>query len=254
MTQIIFCLSLIVTISITAHAQPTLTFQSAAEQTPLVELYTSEGCSSCPPAEIWLSHLKQSPGLWKDFVPVAFHVDYWDYLGWRDPWSARQFSDRQRDYAGAWHNDSIYTPGLVLNGREWRDWSRGQNELKPSLAKTGVLSVRSTETNHWQINFTPAHTGENHFEIHAALLASGVSSEVKAGENRGRTLVHDFAVLNFTSAALQREGEIFQGNFTLPSVSGAKGRLALAAWVTQAGNLEPLQATGGWMDASGEAH
>jgi hypothetical protein len=86
------------------------------------------------------------------------------------------------------------------------------------------------------------------------LLASGVSSEVKAGENRGRTLVHDFAVLNFTSAALQREGEIFQGNFTLPGVSGAKGRLALAAWVTQAGNLEPLQATGGWMDASGEAH
>ena len=76
-------------------------FQSPERQVALVELYTSEGCSSCPPAESWLSGLKEKPGLWSEFVPVAFHVDYWNYLGWRDKWSSKEYSDRQRDYAGA---------------------------------------------------------------------------------------------------------------------------------------------------------
>ena len=62
-------------------------FHSAPKRTALLELYTSEGCSSCPPAEAWLSRLEYSPRLWRDFVPVAFHVDYWNYLGWKDNWS-----------------------------------------------------------------------------------------------------------------------------------------------------------------------
>ena len=97
-------------------------FQSPARQVALVELYTSEGCSSCPPAESWLSGLKEKPGLWNEFVPIAFHVDYWNYLGWRDKWSSKQYSDRQRDYAGVWGSESIYTPEFVLNGKEWRNW------------------------------------------------------------------------------------------------------------------------------------
>ena len=63
-------------------------FESGPQQISLVELYTSEGCSSCPPAEAWLSRLKEEPGLWKNFVPIAFHVDYWDRLGWRDRFSS----------------------------------------------------------------------------------------------------------------------------------------------------------------------
>ena len=106
-----------------ARAEP-IVFQSSESQVSLVELFTSEGCSSCPPAEKWLSDLKAAPGLWKHFVPVAFHVDYWDYLGWRDPWASKAFSDRQRAYAQLWRGDSIYTPGFVLNGQEWRSWSR----------------------------------------------------------------------------------------------------------------------------------
>ena len=98
-------------------------FQSAQEQTALLELYASERCSSCPLAEIWLSRLKKSPSLWKDLVPLAFHVGYWDYLGWCDLWAKASFSDRQRADAKQWRSDSIYTPGFVLNGKEWRDWS-----------------------------------------------------------------------------------------------------------------------------------
>src|SRR5437868_3719162 len=72
-------------------------FQSGEDQTVLLELYTSEGCSSCPPAEQWMTQLKNAPGLWKSFVPVAFHVDYWDYLGWKDVLSSPNYSQRQRN-------------------------------------------------------------------------------------------------------------------------------------------------------------
>src|SRR5437899_7536374 len=112
-----------IAVSLGACAGP-LFLQSSENQVAFLALFTSEGCSSCPPAEVWLSGLKTTPGLWKQFVPVAFHVDYWDYLGWRDPWASKAFSDRQRAYVQTWRGDSIYTPGFVLNGQEWRGWSR----------------------------------------------------------------------------------------------------------------------------------
>src|SRR6186713_3438579 len=96
-------------------------FESGKTRTHVIELFTSEGCSSCPPAEAWLSKLKDEPRLWRDFVPLAFHVDYWDRLGWRDPFAARQWTARQYDYSSRWNSSSVYTPGFVLNGREWRD-------------------------------------------------------------------------------------------------------------------------------------
>jgi hypothetical protein len=134
-----------------------ITFQSSETQTSLLELYTSEGCSSCPPAESWLSRLKESPGLWKEFVPVAFHVDYWDYLGWRDPWSSKTFTDRQHAYAHAWRSDSVYTPGFVLNGKEWRAWSRQKAGPKSAGVRAGVLTVSSSDTDRWQVSFAPAN-------------------------------------------------------------------------------------------------
>src|SRR5262249_30028289 len=90
-------------------------FASGANQTALIELYTSEGCSSCPPAESWLSRLKHDSGLWKRFVPVAFHVDYWDRLGWRDRFSSKRWTERQSRYAALWTSESIYTPAVVVN-------------------------------------------------------------------------------------------------------------------------------------------
>src|SRR6266480_7047743 len=96
-------------------------FESGAQKTHLLELFTSEGCSSCPPAEAWLSKLKAQPRLWKDFVPLAFHVDYWDHLGWRDPFAAKEWTARQHQYSASWKSESVYTPGFVLDGREWQD-------------------------------------------------------------------------------------------------------------------------------------
>src|SRR5437868_13297928 len=96
-------------------------FESRPQKAHLLELFTSEGCSSCPPAESWFSKLKTEPGLWKDFVPLAFHVDYWNHLGWRDPFAAKEWTARQYQYAARWKIGSVYTPGFVVDGREWPD-------------------------------------------------------------------------------------------------------------------------------------
>ena len=187
-------------------------------------------------------------------MPLAFHVDYWDYLGWRDPWANKSFSDRQRAYAKQWRSESIYTPGFVLNGKEWRDWSGRKDVPKPVGMNAGVLTVTSSDTNRWKVSFAPANTGGADYEVHAALLTGGLSSNVKAGENRGLLLRHDFAVLTLATATLVRSGNVIQGEFALSQPRGvAESDLALAVWLTPAGRLEPLQATGGWLARTASA-
>ncbi len=235
---------------VAADAAP-VHFQSSEQQVALVELYTSEGCSSCPPAESWLSGLKNKPGLWSEFVPVAFHVDYWNYLGWRDKWSSKQYSDRQRDYAGTWGSNNIYTPEFVLNGKEWRNWFGLKGAPGVSGTKTGILKVTSEDAHHWQASFVPTGGGKRGFEINAALLVCGLGSDVKAGENAGRHLQHDFAVLKFIQQPFTSEDDRLTSAFTMaPGQDSPGGRLALAVWVTRGGSLEPVQASGGWLALS----
>lgn len=220
-------------------------FQSAEQQTTLLELYTSEGCSSCPPAEKWLSRLTDSPRLWRDFVPVAFHVDYWDDLGWRDPWSAAHFSERQRKYGAAWHSRTIYTPEFVLNGKEWRNWA-GRDVPKSSTTNIGVISVSSTDTNTWVVRFLPTAGVQSNYQAHAVWLVSNVKSVVLAGENEGLTLKHDFVALTLAEASMVRQDDGLSSTLNLPvPAKAASGRLAIAVWITEQGKPEPIQATGG---------
>ena len=223
-------------------------FQSAPERTALLELYTSEGCSGCPPAEAWLSGLQDSPRLWKDFAPVAFHVDYWNYLGWKDAWSDAEFSERQRSYAQLWHSENIYTPELVLNGQEWHNWFTGKNGPKSDGERAGILTITATAMNRWQASFVPEKPADAPYEIHAALLAGGIVSDVKAGENKGRRLNHDFAVVNLLQIGMTTSNGVAKGKFILNPPSDSTGKTqALTVWITRAGQLEPLQATGGWL-------
>ncbi|HTI98459.1 MAG TPA: DUF1223 domain-containing protein [Dongiaceae bacterium] len=225
-------------------------FQSAPERTALLELYTSEGCSSCPPAEAWLSGLKDSPRLWKDFAPVAFHVDYWNSPGWKDAWSDAKFSERQSNYARLWHSENIYTPELVLNGKEWQNWFTGKNGLKSDGNNVGVLTVTSSDMKLWQVSFNPAKDSGGRYEIHAALLAGGIVSDVKAGENSGRQLRHDFAVVSLVHIGLMTGNGVAKGRFILSAPKSTAGKTsAFTVWVTRAGELEPIQATGGWLTA-----
>jgi hypothetical protein len=245
-----FCLILLPgSFCLSAMAAPII-FQSSENQTSLLELYTSEGCSSCPPAEAWLTRLKESPGLWKEFVPVAFHVDYWDYLGWRDPWSSKTFTDRQHAYAQSWRSDSVYTPGFVLAGNEWRAWSRSKS-VPSSTVNAGVLKVTSADLKVWDVSFTPSTLSNESYEAHAALLASGLTSDVKAGENKGRRLEHDFIVTSLNTCLLKPDGNNVRGRFELRLANKEPaGAGAIAIWVTRASRLEAVQATGGWLPSS----
>jgi hypothetical protein len=219
------------------QAQTTTRFESGPSQVSLLELYTSEGCSSCPPAEAWLSTLSQKPELWKAVVPVAFHVDYWDNLGWKDGFSSREFTQRQRRYAASWGAGSVYTPGFVLNGAEWQAWGRtvpGNENIE-----TGRLVVLAAGSQ-IKITFSPSRSG-GPYSAEIVPLKMNATSRVAAGENQGRTLNHQFIAMNLVTADLSHSGENFAADI---SCSTEKAD-ALAVWVTRAGSLIPIQAAGG---------
>ena len=216
----------------------TTQFASGPTRTALIELCTSDGCSSCPPAERWLATLRDEPGLWRDFVPVAFHVDYWNRLGWPDRFSTREFTQREYDYAALWASPSVYTPCAVRDGAEWV----GSRSLAPSGQAAGKLTVRY-DGNAVHAEFSPSGPqAGGEFELHAAILGSGITSKVGAGENRGETLHHEFIALKLAMGPLGRDLPL-----PVPTVAGVP-RHALAVWVTRRGDLTPLQATGGWLE------
>jgi hypothetical protein len=227
-----------------ASTPPATKFESSKTQTSLIELFTSEGCSSCPPAEKWLSAFKSNPDLWKKTVPVAFHVDYWDHLGWRDRFSKPEFTSRQRRYAAEWGGDSVYTPGFVRNGREWRDWFSG-NTLPASSKKVGSLRVTLSDGGKVGATFVAELIQPPALALNVALLANDLESDVKRGENTGRKLHHDFVVLSFAKIDMTHEANHWTGSLALREESGQDKPSALAAWVAE--DAIPIQATGGWL-------
>lgn len=228
-------------------AEPVV-IESGDAQTALIELYTSEGCSSCPPAEAWVNKLKTHPDLWKRMVPVVFHVDYWDGLGWPDRFASAENTARQRRYAAAWRSNSVYTPGFVLNGREWRGWS--QREALPALSseKVGRLTLR-LDRGKVTVSFTKTGTPDpkpSPLFVKIALLGFELSSDVKRGENRGRVLKHDFTVLQHLRAPLRDDGGRMVASLSLPEKTSDEPK-AIAAWITSGEAQPPIQATGGWL-------
>jgi hypothetical protein len=243
MLRLIFGLLLITSTWMTTHVRAeTLSIESGPRKTHLLELFTSEGCSSCPPAEAWMSRLKDNPALWRDFVPIAFHVDYWDRLGWRDPFASKAWTARQYEYSERWNSGSVYTPGFVLDGREM------QNRSVPSVGAetTGTLKISVIDGEKVAASFQPANGETKPLELHVARLGFGLNVRVKAGENSGRKLLHDFVVLSLEHA--QMAGG--KAELKVPQAStnqDANSRSALVAWVTEPGQTEPIQAAGGWL-------
>lgn len=223
----------------------TQVFRSGDGHVALLELYTSEGCSSCPPAEAWFSSLKSNAFLWKRFVPVAFHVDYWNYLGWADPYSSADYSNRQRAYGNAWQKAGIYTPEFVLDGREWR--SDSMEISSPSAGNYGSLSVTVTAGGKVGILYKTAIRPTTPFVAELALLGGGISSAVSSGENSGKTLHHDFLALVLIESALRAsENGTYKTEITLPKHSSIPPQ-AIAIWIRNEQNQIPIQAAGGWL-------
>jgi hypothetical protein len=210
-------------------------FESGPQKAHLLELFTSEGCSSCPPAEAWLSKLKTEPGLWKDFVPLAFHVDYWDRLGWRDPFAAKQWTARQQEYSASWKSESVYTPGFVLDGREWKTRTiPARSSDNVGILKLSIIGDKVVA------EFNSAHGGVKNANLQLATLGFDLTTKITAGENNGRNLRQDFVVLSLAKEKLS-DGK---AEFRLAVDPRAT---AIAAWITAADELEPIQAVGGWL-------
>jgi hypothetical protein len=240
----LFLLPMILHLSLPSHAPAQSTFTSPPTQVHLIELYTSQGCSSCPPAEAWVSNLKKDPALWKQLVPVVFHVNYWDHLGWPDTFASPLFTRRQRDYSNSWNKQSVYTPGFVFNGEEWRGWFQNKKIPQPPLAKPGILSA-TLQQNTLQVLFTPDSSQTQNSQpllIEVALLTTDQRRSIQRGENAGRELEHNFVVLHLA----QLPAEQGRASFNLPASILAQSS-SLALWVRHSHSHLILQATGGWL-------
>lgn len=208
-----------------------------------------------PPAEQWLGVLRSEPGLWKNFVPVAFHVNYWDHLGWRDALASSAFSDRERAYAASWGSSSVSTPCFVRNGAEWRPRGRTVEPGRELAAEAdaGTLTLNWPADAPCAIDYVPAASANQRavrWDVHIALLGSGLVSKVRAGENAGRELHHEFAALRLETVELKRRASgTYSATVVLPPRPDlALTRRAVAALISNHGTVVPLQAVGGWVD------
>lgn len=177
-----------------AVAATECTAKSGAQPVALLELYTSEGCSSCPPADRWLSKLPASSD---KFIPLSFHVDYWDYIGWKDRFAQAKFTARQHEMAALGHSGFVYTPQFMLNGRDFRgagdEFSRQVSATNRATARAAISLDLKSSPGSVELS-TKTTSAENNAALFLALYENGLQSVVKAGENNGSTLRHDYVV------------------------------------------------------------
>jgi hypothetical protein len=186
--------------SVMASAAEPCQARSGPTLTPVIELYTSEGCSSCPAADQWLSGLKQAAAQGR-VVAQAFHVGYWDYIGWVDRFAAPAHTARQRQIAAANGLRSIYTPQLVRNGRDWRDYAAAL----PQRAEQAGVAIRLHETRPDAFEAAVIPTaGVDSWSAYWTVTEHGHGSKVMAGENAGESLHHDFVVRQYVPAGQYR--------------------------------------------------
>jgi hypothetical protein len=163
----------------------------------VVELFTSQGCSSCPPADALIHDIANDPAMRGRVIPLAFHVDYWDSLGWRDPFSSAEWTQRQARYARAMHLSSSYTPQAVVNGtREFVGSNRAAMSAaleKASNEKQGEITLTTRREGNSLIATIHATVPAND-DLMLAIVEDGVTTKIEHGENAGRTLTNDAIV------------------------------------------------------------
>jgi hypothetical protein len=185
----------------------------------VVELFTSEGCSSCPPADELVARI-QKESKDKPVYILAYHVDYWNSLGWKDVFSSADFSKRQRDYATYLHLQSVYTPQVIVNGRTefvGSEESTLRNAIRADLQKASsaqlTLSVLKTDQNQASLKYVTAGAGKNTVLL-VAVLQQSAQTKVERGENGGHTLSHVQIVRKLQRVSLT--GGDGLANVTLP--------------------------------------
>lgn len=207
---------------------------AAADRAQFIELFTSQGCSSCPQAERWLGQFQQHPELWQTLFPLAWHVDYWDHLGWKDQFAQPAFSRRQYLYHHQGQSNAVYTPQVIVDGNEWAGLltnPRGELPRPGSLTGNAFSASVSDQT----------VTAEGEGLLNIAMVRTEYSQRIYRGENAGRRLQQPFVVLGYTQVASQ-DG---QWQAPLPATTEGIAADAIVIWVTSPGNPTPLAIAGG---------
>lgn len=217
-------------------------YQSADSEAQLIELFTSQGCSSCPSAERWLNQFTDSPALWHTLFPMAWHVDYWDYLGWRDRYASKDFNQRQYRYHHQGVTSGIYTPQAMVNGVEWRALLSLPRPALPEPQANAAEKLTLKVDNGQFEAFGTRHQGI----LNIAMLGMGLQVKIKKGENSGRKLREDFVVLGFAQYNFHADG--WQGK--LPPTINDLGASAVVAWTTDPVHSAPLSVAGGLLAGS----
>jgi hypothetical protein len=177
----------------TAALAMTCSARSTNPPPRVVELYTSEGCSSCPPADAWLSTLKGR----SDVIALGFHVHYWDRLGWPDRFASEAYTRRQYDIAARTGSRSVYTPQVLVDGRDWRGWPRlpeAPASSAPSPTALEVVLTREAAAGPVTARIAPNPAAPQKLAGYWAVVEHRHVSRVRAGENAGETLRHDHVV------------------------------------------------------------
>jgi hypothetical protein len=198
----------------------------------IVELFTSQGCSSCPPADRLLSKLGQDPRV----IPLAFHVDYWNYIGWTDPFSSKAWSQRQQGYARAFHSNRIYTPQLVVSGRTevvGSNESGVRRQIADALAaepagQVTLATAPSPDGLKIQAGAKLVRAADGPLDLWVAIYETGLSTKVGAGENASHTLANDFVVRRLEKA------------LTLPGAAGSADTKEVVLGLDKRWNREHL--------------
>jgi hypothetical protein len=242
----ISCVTIFARRSLTAVGAATEEKSNSATRTPvLVELFTSEGCSDCPPADALLEKLDRSqPVRGADLIVLSEHVDYWDDIGWRDPYSSHEFSNRQGEYARRFRLGGPYTPQMVVDGEvelvgsdERRAIQAIENSIKTEKVPVVLSSIHRGGNNKLVLNIEVGPSASSGSRTTAQVLialADNIDqSSVRGGENSGRILKHVAVVRNLTSLGSISIGDRFSKNVTLSMGNADQNNLRIIAIVQE---------------------
>jgi hypothetical protein len=223
---------------------------SGAQTAALVELYTSEGCSTCPPADRWLSAFagaRRDPRV----VPVAFHVQYWDYIGWKDSFGDARYTERQKEEAKAAGARFVYTPQVIVGGRDFPEWHDAKAfanaveaiQRKPARATLALESHKAADgtiTGSVAVKLEPG-IRTKHLVLAALPVQNGLSTRVTAGENKGEQLTNDHVVRDLASVKVAKPEARLEFEFKARAGWNAE-RMSVAAFLQDTETGEVLQA------------
>lgn len=198
--RIVYRFIIVALFTTAASASDIRQVSSPPHRVVLLELYTSEGCSSCPPADRFLSGLRQSGVSNTSIIPLAFHVTYWDYIGWKDVFGQKKFDLRQRALGRTNQLSTIYTPQFLMAGKDFRRYQGFSKTINHINAEPAVvdlkLALKPLTDNSYDLQLSAAteKTSVKDVALFIAVVESGLTTHVKDGENEGETLEHDYVV------------------------------------------------------------